>query len=162
MDKLKELQKVIPFHYRLWNGIWKKENINWRNIYEKYSVLAYIDSRDAQNRLDELFWLDREDSYKEIKWRLYCWVAINWKTRRDCWVESNTEQEKWEASDAFKRACVKWWLGRFLYSMPKLYISKEEARNNKYNITDFVKTKYKNEINKRYQSLPDYMKANEK
>lgn len=40
----------------------------------------------------------------------------------DCGTESNTEKEKGEASDSFKRACVNWGIGRELYTTPRVQI----------------------------------------
>lgn len=141
-NKLQELKKPIRFKWRAWQ---------WNKAKTKISVLWYIDSRDAQDRLDEIFWMDREDEYKEIDWTLFCGVTIEWKTRWDCWTESNVEKDKWEASDAFKRACVKRWLGRFLYTLPRLYLTAEEEKANKWDITEFVKKKYNTELKKRYE-----------
>jgi hypothetical protein len=36
--------------------------------------------------------------------------------KSDCGTESNTEKEKGESSDSFKRACVNWGIGRELYT----------------------------------------------
>ena len=151
---MKELTKVIPFHFRLWNGVWKYEEVNNRKVYNKYSVLWYIDARDAMELLDEVVWPSRRQrDHKEIRWRNYCGVAIDGVWKRDCGTESNTEQEKWEASDSFKRACVNWWIGRFLYTLPRLYLTKEEAQQNRYNITEFVRKKYKKELAQRHNNL---------
>lgn len=46
----------------------------------------------------------------------------NWVYKSDCGSESNTEKEKGEASDSFKRACVNWGIGRELYTAPFIYI----------------------------------------
>jgi hypothetical protein len=60
-----------------------------------------------------------------VNGNLYCTVSIwddkkgQWIAKSDCGVESNTEKEKGEASDAFKRACVNWGIGRELYTAPK-------------------------------------------
>lgn len=37
-------------------------------------------------------------------------------------MESNTEAEKGQASDSFKRACVNWGIGRELYTAPRISI----------------------------------------
>jgi hypothetical protein len=42
-----------------------------------------------------------------------CWV---WKS--DTGSESKVEKDKGHVSDAFKRACVSWGIGRFLYRLP--------------------------------------------
>ena len=67
-----------------------------------------------------------------------------WVTKQDCGVESNTEAEKGEASDAFKRACVNWSIGRELYKSPKIFIKWEVDEKNgkkslKYNPSFYVK-----------------------
>ena len=46
-----------------------------------------------------------------------------WVGKQDVGVESYTEKEKGQASDAFKRACFNWGIGRELYTAPKdIYI----------------------------------------
>lgn len=42
--------------------------------------------------------------------------------KSDCGVESNTEAQKGEASDSFKRACFNWGIGRELYTAPFIWI----------------------------------------
>jgi hypothetical protein len=46
-------------------------------------------------------------------------------------TESNTEKEKGEASDSFKRACFNWGIGRELYTAPFIWvnISKDDLNN---------------------------------
>lgn len=51
----------------------------------------------------------------------------DWASKEDCGTESNTEKEKGEASDSFKRACVNWGLGRELYTAPRIFISEPWA-----------------------------------
>lgn len=64
--------------------------------------------------------------YSEIKGNLYCSIMIldkatdMWIQKQDCGVESNTEKEKGEASDAFKRAGFNVGIGRELYT--KIFI----------------------------------------
>jgi len=41
----------------------------------------------------------------------------------------NTEKEKGEASDSFKRACVQWGIGRFLYNLGIQYVKTNEAKS---------------------------------
>lgn len=78
--------------------------------------------------------------------------------KEDVWEKSKVAQEKGEASDAFKRACVNWWLGRFLYTMPSMNISSQEHEANAYNMTKFVKEKYKDSLierSKKYNAKID-------
>lgn len=104
---LKKLLEPMEFKMRAWP--WGKE-------------LAYIDARQAQDRLDEVCWPENwKVEYKEISWNLFAWVSIKvwdeWVTKWDAWSESNIEKEKGHISDSFKRACVTWGIGRFLYSL---------------------------------------------
>lgn len=66
--------------------------------------------------------------YSIIGGKLFCNVAL-WSDERQCWVSkedvgvpSNMESEKGEASDAFKRACFKWGIGRELYTAPFIWV----------------------------------------
>jgi hypothetical protein len=62
-----------------------------------------------------------KDRYYEVCGNLYCEIAIKvgdeWVSRSDCGTESKVEADKGQASDAFKRAAVKFGVGRFLYSL---------------------------------------------
>lgn len=93
-------------------------------------LLLYKDARVDMRLLDETvgpFNWQREHTFKEGK--LYCKVSIydsekqQWISKEDVGVESNTEQEKGQASDSFKRACFNWGIGRELYTAPFLYIT---------------------------------------
>lgn len=90
----------------------------------KAMALAYIDARNVMERLDEVCGAQNwEDSYHETdKGRLLCTIRINvdgvWIAKSDGAGESDIEGEKGAISGAFKRAAVKWGIGRYLYDMP--------------------------------------------
>lgn len=93
------------------------------------TILIYKDARVDQRVLDETVGPMRwQKDYKEIDGKIYCGVAIKdkdtgeWIWKWDCGTEGNFEAEKSEASDAFKRACFNWGLGRELYDTPKIKI----------------------------------------
>ena len=101
-----------------------------------YSLLLYKDARCDMNILDETVGAENwQRDHKEVKGNLYCGVGINWGYivgkqdswiwKWDCGTESNTEKEKGEASDSFKRACVNWGIGRELYTSPNIAVSCE-------------------------------------
>ena len=117
-----------------------KEDIEVRvaqtNIYNnngqqvvKVNLLLYKNARVDMKILDELFtpfgW---KRTHKLIGDRLYCQVEVwdaekkEWIYKEDVGVESNTEAEKGQASDSFKRACVNWGIGRELYTAPRISI----------------------------------------
>ena len=67
-------------------------------------------------------------SHELINGNLFCNVSIwdegkkEWVTKQDVGTESYTEKEKGQASDAFKRACFNWGIGRELYTAPFIWI----------------------------------------
>lgn len=95
----------------------------------KMSLLLYQDARVGMNLLDEV--VGREDwscSYTEQCGLLFCSIGIYSKEhnafiyKSDCGSEGNFEKEKALSSDAFKRACVRWGIGRSLYTAPKIRV----------------------------------------
>lgn len=109
------------------------------------SLLLYKDARVDQRILDQVvgqFNWQRE--HYEVKGNLYCRVGIydedknEWVWKADCGTESNTEKEKGEASDSFKRACFNWGLGRELYTAPFIWISikKDDIYNHRFEVTE--------------------------
>lgn len=98
------------------------------------SLLLYKDARCDMNILDEtvgMFGWQR--SHELIDGQLFCNVGIyeaatkTWIWKQDVGVESYTEKEKGRASDAFKRACFNWGIGRELYSAPFIWVKSDIA-----------------------------------
>ena len=87
----------------------------------KYAtILAYKDARVDMNRLDEVVWAwlwkrEHSDNNKNCKVSIYNTDIKEWISKEDVGTESNTESEKWLASDSFKRACFNWGIWRELY-----------------------------------------------
>lgn len=118
-----------------------------------FSLLLYKDARCDQNVLDETVGEDNwQRDHKEVKGNLFCGVSIwdedkkQWITKWDCGVESNTEKEKGEASDSFKRACFNWGIGRELYTAPFIYIKGNTEKNSKGNLVPTFKRMEVSEI----------------
>lgn len=93
------------------------------------TILAYKDARVDMNRLDDVFGvLGWQKKFEVINGNLFCSVAIQnpetkeWVWKCDVGTESNTEKEKGQASDAFKRACFNLGIGRELYDYPVITI----------------------------------------
>lgn len=93
------------------------------------TILAYKDARYDMNVLDETVGpMNWQKRYTTIDGRLYCEVGVydketnQWIWKQDVGTESNTEQEKGQASDAFKRACFNWGIGRELYDFPLIQV----------------------------------------
>lgn len=94
------------------------------------SLLLYKDARCDMKILDETVGPENwQRSHELINGNLFCNVSIYdeekkiWITKQDVGTESYTEKEKGQASDAFKRACFNWGIGRELYTSPFIWIS---------------------------------------
>lgn len=105
---LKDLTKEIPYKWREGPG---------------GKRLAYIDARDVMNLLDDVVGpTDWQDQYELVGDKIIAGIGIRtddgqWVWKYDTGTESNIEEEKGMFSDAFKRAAVKWGVGRFLYDI---------------------------------------------
>ena len=120
-------------------------------------LLIFKDARVDMNVLDETFGIDGwQRTHEVINGNLFCNIEI-WSDDKKCWVkkqdvgvESNTEKEKGEASDSFKRAGFNVGIGRELYSSPFIWINldgsevevnmKTQKHQLKRNVKFYVKT----------------------
>jgi hypothetical protein len=85
------------------------------------------------NVLDDVVGAENwQDDYKLIDGKLFAGIGIrindNWIWKWDCGTESQTEKEKGQVSDSFKRAAVKWGIGRFLYDIEIVYLDANEVK----------------------------------
>src|SRR5690554_1395175 len=97
------------------------------------SLLLYKDARVDMNILDETFGVENWQRHHEIvNGNLFCNVGVRfsrennygeWVWKQDVGTESNTEKEKGQASDSFKRACFNWGIGRELYTAPFIWVT---------------------------------------
>lgn len=122
-------------------------NISENNGVVKVMLLLYKDARVDMKILDELYSpMGWKRTHKLIGDRLYCSVEVycpelgEWISKEDVGTESNTEAEKGQASDSFKRACVNWGIGRELYSAPRIYVTLNQGeyyydRNNRLKVS---------------------------
>lgn len=97
-------------------------------------LLLYKDARCDMKYLDMLYGVSGwKRSHRLIGDRLYCTVEIwdetkgQWIAKEDVGTESNTEKEKGQASDAFKRACFNIGIGRELYTAPIIKIELNDS-----------------------------------
>jgi hypothetical protein len=115
-------------------------------------ILPYKDARVDMERLDAVYGVEGWQRKHEFKdGRLYCSVGIyseklgQWVWKEDVGTQSNTEQDKGQASDAFKRACFNLGIGRELYDYPlimvQLYQGEFTAQGNKGKQTYGLKLK---------------------
>lgn len=117
-----------------------KEKVSWRSQTmnkegNRALALAYIDARDVMDRLDEVvgaeFWMDEYETTPE---RTMCRLSIKindeWVSKTDGAGDTNVEAQKGSISDAFKRAAVKWGVGRYLYDMPAIWVPCQSYQRN--------------------------------
>lgn len=98
----------------------------------KAMALAYITSRAVMDRLDEVIspenW--RDEYLPGPDGGLICGLSIRvngeWVTKWDGAENTQFEEIKGGLSGAFKRAGVKWGIGRYLYSLPSTWVACEQ------------------------------------
>ena len=98
-------------------------------------VLLYKTARVDRAVLDEEFGrLNWQTDFKVVNDNLYCGIGVydkekdQWVWKWDCGVESFSDKEKGEASDAFKRAGFKWGIGVELYNAPFIWLNVETEK----------------------------------
>lgn len=147
---LKDLKKEIPYKWKV-QAVSKAKPVA--------TCVPYVDARDVERLLDDVCgqqgW---QNEYYQVKNTLYCKIGIKcddgWIWKSNAGAESAYDKEKGEASDAFKRAGVKWGIGRFLYGTKPRFCPTNAAstgKNRPYPV---------NEHGKRIWDLTEYFKKN--
>lgn len=131
------------------------DRISWRigsvaKDKSKGMALAYIDARDVQDRLDEVCGVDGwqcryvpmhdkktvcEIGIRTVKTWVeqttdgkFVRVPDEWIWKSDGAGDSDIEAEKGALSDAFKRAAVRWGVGRYLYDLESPWVALDDNR----------------------------------
>lgn len=95
-------------------------------------ALAYITSRAVMDRLDEVAspenWCDeyRPGPDGGVICGLSIRISSEWVTKWDGAENTQFEEIKGGLSGAFKRAAVKWGIGRYLYKLPNIWVPCEQ------------------------------------
>lgn len=98
-----------------------------------FFLLLYKNARVDQTILDETFGaFNWQSKYYQVKNTMVCSVGIYNEERKE-WIwkdnggddDYQAEQVKAELSDAFKRACFNWGIGRELYYSPKIWVNND-------------------------------------
>lgn len=129
---LTKLKKEMPFQWRVQS---------FSKTAPSATCVAYIDARDVANLLDEVCGPENwQDEYKMIGSMLFAGIGIrignDWIWKWDTGSESNIEKEKGHVSDSFKRAAVKWGVGRFLYDLPIQKVKANDAKSQYRDVVD--------------------------
>jgi hypothetical protein len=96
-------------------------------------AIAFVDARTVQQRLDDVLGIAGwTDAYKFLPdgscvCKLTCLIGDRWVSKVDVGGPSEQEDEgdrrKAAISDALKRCAVKFGVGRFLYRLPRTWVS---------------------------------------
>lgn len=113
------------------------DKISWRvgstnQDKSKGMALAYLDARDVMERLDLVCgpdgWANR---YSHVNGTAVCEIGLRvdaeWIWKADGAGATDVEAEKGALSDAFKRAAVRWGIGRYLYGLSSPWVALEPA-----------------------------------
>lgn len=103
-------------------------------------ALAYIDARDVMDRLDDVVGIDGwQCRYPHANGKTCCELGVRidgqWIWKSDGAGDTDFEGDKGAFSDAFKRAAVRFGIGRYLYDLPAEWVD-IVARGNSYAISD--------------------------
>jgi hypothetical protein len=108
-----------PFSPRVVN--WKPQATSKDG--KKALAVPYVDVRDYQHRLNSVMAADWSDDYEVLNEGavVICRLTVGGVTRTDVGESSPDGQNTATSAlaQAFKRACVKFGLGAYLYKMPK-------------------------------------------
>ena len=103
------------------------------------TLLLYKTARTDVTILTETYGEYWQNDFKVIDGKMYGGIGVwnkelnQWIWRWDCGTESNTEAEKGQASDCFKRAGFKFLIGQELYKAPFIFVQCETVKEgNKY------------------------------
>lgn len=132
--KLKMLKKVIPFKWRVQSQYKTQNGV-------KIKMLAYVDARQVEELLDDAVGSENwQDKYYSVKDTLFCSIGIRvdgeWIWKSDAGIPSKMSAKKGEASDAFKRAAVKWGINRDAYNMELLVLNSKEYNGKSYPVNN--------------------------
>lgn len=161
LSSLTEQTKPAPIDLRRLAEPFPVDAVSWRvgtttQAKDKGMALAYIDARDVMERLDHVCGPDWQDKYQAMPDGSYCCsigikIDGEWRWRSDGAlmltesdkIDAKEMAQKGSYSDAFKRAAVKWGIGRYLYNLDSPWV-KIEARGKSFVIADEGKATLRN------------------
>lgn len=127
MKTIKEIEEQLKAPF-------PAESIDWRISRSGTSAsgkpwafcLAYIDARAAMDRLDEVVGIENwSDSYNKVGNATLCTLSLKidgqWVSKTDGAEDTDYEPVKGGISGAFKRACSRWGIGRYLYGLTETF-----------------------------------------
>ena len=129
-EQLKELHSPFPadqVHWRAQTVVQGKSSFG-------ALALAYLDSRDVQDRLDSVLGIENwQNEHYDANGKMACKIGIlindNWIFKSDGSGDTDIEAEKGAFSGALKRSAVLWGVGRYLYDLGNVWVPCEVVRD---------------------------------
>lgn len=160
-EQLKELHHPFP-----------ADMIHWRAqmVYDggqkgiRALALAYLDSRDVQDRLDAVCGAENwQCEHYDANGKMACKIGIRvngeWIWKTDGAGETDIEAEKGAFSSALKRAAVHWGIGRYLYDLGNTWVPCEATKvKDKLKFKKFTDDPWKH-VRNAQSFLPQHKKA---
>jgi hypothetical protein len=129
----------MSFDFKALRAPFDPNDVQWRvgsttKDKSKGMALAYVDARAVMDRLDDVCgqggWQCR---YSHANGKTVCDIAVKcgeeWIWKADGAGDSDIEAEKGALSDAFKRAAVRWGIGRYLYELDSPWVKLDEWKH---------------------------------
>ena len=134
----------------------------------KVQLLAYVDARAVQDRLDEVFGIEGWESHFQcIEKNFICTITCHFPdlnrpgetisiSKSDGAEQTDFEAWKGGISDAFKRAAVQFGVGRYLYASdaPWVEVTPQRPQGVPYSAYNYVNYSKKGETIKGYYKVP--------
>lgn len=164
--------KALYEHFPMDAISWRAQTVTKDG--KKALALAYIDARDVMNRLDDVCGPEGwQCKYSHATGKTICDIGIKcgdeWVWKADGAGDTDIEAEKGAISDAFKRAAVKWGIGRYLYDLEAVWCpceSRESGKDNwgnvKWSFQKFTDDPWKHTKPEQKAKFQTYKKQNSK
>jgi len=157
LTEYQTLRLTIPFH---------PLKLSWRigsKSKGNATVLAYIDARDVQDRLDDAVgngnWKNEYFFHgSRVLCRLSIKIGSEWISKEDGAGDTHIEGEKGGLSDAFKRAAVHWGINRDAYALPTTWAKLTDKGYLPKDINAQMASKMPNWYLKKYKEIADRLK----
>lgn len=132
---------------------------------DKALALAYIDARDVMERLDAVCGPENwQCRYSHADKKTICEIGVKvgeeWVWKADGAGDSDVEAEKGALSDAFKRAAVRFGIGRYLYDIGDVWVPCESRDfNGKKQFVKFTDDPWKHVRNRTATTAKEQQRA---
>lgn len=154
---LEELSKKLesPFHENELS--WRARTVMKTTHGVKAILVPYVDARIIMRRLDDVFGVfGWKDEYTPLESGFLCTLSVNingeWYSKQDGSNNTQVESTKGGISNSFKRAAVKFNIGRYIYELDEIWVDVKTTKQNSNDL--YIKQKMGNSEIKGYCTIP--------